>query len=103
LKTVSPDELRPKVIQALIEMNIPNTTVGINGMQVPGGIEFDLVLPQSAVPNIKKALQKLTPHSNDSQDESSASESFSWYKVKSKRKLPEGKSQVVIWLAQPTN
>lgn len=103
LKTVSPDEVRPKVIQALNELNVPKTTAGINGMQVPGGIEFDLVLPQSVVPNLKKALQKLSPHSNEGQEESAASASFSWYKVKSKRKLPDGTSQVVIWLAQPTN
>lgn len=99
LKTVSPDELRPQVVKALNELKVPMNTPGIGGIKVPGGIEFDLVLPQSIVADIKHTLQKLTPASHE--DTKSNLSSFSWYRVKSKRKLPEGKSQVVIWLAQP--
>lgn len=93
LKTVSPDDFRPQVIKALTEMGIPPTTDGIAGTQVPGGIEFDLTLPQDKVQKIKTAMENLSP--------SPASENFSWYRVKSKRQLPEGSSQVVIWLSQP--
>jgi hypothetical protein len=121
LKTVSPDEIRPVIVKTLTDLKIPTSTPGLGGVQVPGGIEFDLILPQSDVPNIKKALEKISPRlsgpthgsatatavsthaKKDSSDETeeSASENFSWYKVKSKRKVPEGKSQVVIWLSQP--
>jgi hypothetical protein len=103
LKTVSPDEMRPQIVKALQELNIPTDTPGLGGTQVPGGIEFDLTLPQSAVPNIKRALQKLSPKSVENDEESEGPQTFSWYKVKSKKKLPDGKSQVVIWLSQPAH
>ena len=97
LKTVSPDELRPRVILALRKLNIPADTPGLGGNQVPGGIEFDLILAQSFVPEIKHALQRLAPESIAETEPGT----FSWYKVHSKRKIPDGKSQVVIWLSQP--
>jgi hypothetical protein len=103
LKTVSPDEIRPQVVKVLQELKVPSDTPGLGGTQVPGGIEFDLVLPQEFVPNVMRALQKLAPRSPNGSDETENPDTFSWYKVKSKRKLPDGKSQVVIWLAQPTS
>jgi hypothetical protein len=103
LKTVSPDELRPQVVKALTELGLPSTLQGLGGVQVPGGIEFDLVVPQSTVANLKHALEKLTPRPTEGNSDSSAeNKNFSWYRVKSKRKLSEDKSQVVIWLAQPS-
>lgn len=112
LKTVTPDELRPQVVKTLIALGVPSQTPGLAGLQVPGGIEFDLVLPQNFVLNIKQELQKLAtkslikPISSESnidhQSEEKENNHFSWYRVKSRRKLPEGKSQVVIWLSQPT-
>ncbi|MEO7162125.1 MAG: hypothetical protein ABI041_04330, partial [Bdellovibrionia bacterium] len=101
LKTVSPDELRPQVIKALQELKIPANTRGLSGTQVPGGIEFDLILPQSIVPNIKYALEKVIPGAVGSKEYPRGSEIFSWYKVKSRKKLPTGTSKVVIWLSQP--
>jgi hypothetical protein len=101
LKTVSPDELRPKVIQALQELNIPAKTPGLAGSQVPGGIEFDLILPLEIVPNIKHALEKVIPGAVGGKEFPVGSEIFSWYKVKSRKKIPEGMSKVVIWLSQP--
>lgn len=101
LKTVSPDEMRPQVVKALTELGIPMNTPGMGGTQVPGGIEFDMVLPLSQVQNIKHAIQKLAPKTSEESSDQPGSENFTWYKVKSRRKLPEGKSQVVIWLAQP--
>jgi hypothetical protein len=101
LKTVSPDELRPQVIKALQELSIPATTRGIAGTQVPGGIEFDLILPQTIIPNIKSALEKVIPGAVGNKDYPVGSEIFSWYKVKSRKKLPKGMSKVVIWLSQP--
>ena len=100
LKTVSPEELRPQVIKALTELKLPSNTAGLGGIRVPGGIEFDFVLPVALVPEIKAALQKLAPNS-DKAIHIGESDNFTWYKVKSKRDLPAGKSQVVIWLAQP--
>lgn len=101
LKTVSPDEIRPQIIKALTEMKIPANTPGLGGVKVPGGIEFDLILPQGHVANIKHALEKLVPKSAEPPNEKAGTGNFSWYRVKSKHQLPEGMSKVVIWLAQP--
>jgi hypothetical protein len=101
LKSVSPDELRPLVIRALTALEVPATTPGLQGMKVPGGIEFDLLLPQALVPKIKNALQKISPPLPVRVNEVPGAESFTWYRVKSRRKVPEGRSQVVIWLSQP--
>lgn len=91
LKTVSPDEMRRTIIQALMDLKLPATTPGLGGLKVPGGVEFDLALPLSMVIPVKIAIEKLAPKASE----------FSWYKVKSRTKIPLGKAQVVIWLAQP--
>lgn len=104
LKTVSPDEMRKQVIKALtVDLHIPMNTPGIGGVQVPGGIEFDLLLPKENVPGIKQTLEKLAPHLPENVNPMPGTETFSWYMVKSKQEIPEGKSQVVIWLTQPPN
>jgi hypothetical protein len=101
LKTVSPDELRPQVIKALQELGIPPKTRGMNGNQVPGGIEFDLFLPPETMPSLKQALEKIVPGGAATKDLPAGSEIFTWYKVKSRKRLPEGMAKVVIWLSQP--
>ena len=77
------------MIKTLTELGIPQST-GLGGMQVPGGIEFDLILPDASVPNIKHSLSKLTPRLSEQSNSAAAPgpDNFSWYKVKSKRKCP---------------
>lgn len=101
LKTVSPDELRPLVVKALTELKIPPTAPGLGGIQVPGGIEFDLIVPETIVSELKEVLHKLVAKPGEVRTDSEKSENFSWYRVHSKQKLPDGKSKVVIWLSQP--
>ncbi len=100
LKTVSPDELRPQVIQILTHLKLSMTLPGMEGIEVPGGIEFDLLLPKGLVSSLKQALQSLAVQSLETGPLPKI-EPFSWYRIQSKRKLPEGKAQVIIWLAQP--
>lgn len=101
LKSVSPDEIRPLVVSTLLKLGIPTTTEGIQGTLVPGGIEFDFFLTPTLIPTLKTELQKLAPA-----DKKAApgllgmTDSFSWYRMKSKKKIPPGKSQVVIWISQ---
>ena len=130
LKTVSPDELRPQVARVLKDLNIPVKAAQSYGVQVPGGIEFDVMVPSETVAELQKALEKLVPPSiNVASHDSSAlgsevahadapplsettqgisgkpfgGDQFTWYRVKSKKPIPAGKSKVVIWLAQPTH
>jgi hypothetical protein len=105
LKTDSPHEIRTKVVETLTQLNISADTPGLGGKEAPGGIQFDLLVPQAAVPTIKHQLQNLLSHAAKPQSESvnprvASNEPFTWYKNKSKRPIPAGKARVVIWLSQ---
>ena len=112
-------------MKVLAQLKISGEGRAQGGLQVPGGIEFDLIVSESIVPELRTALHKLVARPEDqlsqngqsdpsdsSEDNSSSNEHehekqnaksdhFSWYRVHSKQKLPEGKSKVIIWLAQP--
>jgi anti-sigma factor RsiW len=100
LKTDSPHEFRPKVVQLLAELKIPAGTPGLGGIEAPGGIQFDLLLPQTVVSGLKKQLQKIAPPTPEGLANSPSGETFTWYKNKSKRPVPDGLTHVVIWLSQ---
>lgn len=100
LKTDSPHEFRPKIVATLTSLKVPSDTPGLGGIEAPGGIQFDLVLAQSVVPGLKKQLQSMAPKPPEELADSPAGETFTWYKNKSKRSVPEGKTRVVIWLSQ---
>jgi hypothetical protein len=72
----------------------------IKGVNAPGGIQFDLLVPQSAVARLKQELLQLAPPPPDGLADTPAGETFTWYKIKSKRKIPAGKARVVIWISQ---
>ncbi len=102
IRTDSPREIRSKVVQALKEVRIPEDTPGFGGIEAPGGIQFDLLIPKSAVAQLKQSLQKIGSSSRNLQGISSSSSTgaFTWYKNKSRRAIPHGKARVVIWLSQ---
>lgn len=100
LKTDSPHEIRPQVIKILTELHIPAETEGLGGVEAPGGIQFDLLVPSSVVPSLKRQLETLAPKAPAELADSPAGETFTWYMNKSKHKLPEHKTRVVIWLSQ---
>jgi hypothetical protein len=97
LKTDAPALVRNQILKTLKDVGIPESTPGIGGVEAPGGIQFDLLVPQSAIPQLKVLLEKLagTPSAN-----LPFSETFTWYKNRSKKPIPNGMSRVVIWLSQ---
>lgn len=99
LKSDSPGEMRPQIIKTLSELGVPATLAGLNGIEAPGGIQFDLVLAQSVVTNLKHHLQKMAPLTPNA-TQASSKEPFTWYKKKSRTPIPEGKARVVIWISQ---
>jgi hypothetical protein len=107
LKTDSPEDMRPKVYKILRELNVTSDTPGIGGIKAPGGIQFDLIVNQAIVPQIKTQLQRLlgaaakaAPHAKTTGAiDAMAQDPFTWYKVKSRRILAQGKARVVIWLS----
>jgi hypothetical protein len=100
MKTDSPHEIRPKIVQLLTDLNIPTSTPGLGGTEAPGGIQFDLLLPQSVVPALKKQLQRLAPPTPEGLLTSTIGGTFTWYKNRSKHPIPAGQTHVVIWLSQ---
>lgn len=108
LKTDSPHDLRPKVVQLLRGVDLPANLPGIGGIEAPGGIQFDIIAPQEIVAKIKTELQHIAGDSSIRSLESRtvnplnslSSDAFTWYKVKSRRTIPQGKARVVIWLSQ---
>lgn len=100
MKTDSPHEIRPRIVQLLTDLNIPTSTPGLGGTEAPGGIQFDLMLPQSVVPGLKKQLQRLAPPTPEGLAGSPVGETFTWYKNRSKHPIPSGQTHVVIWLSQ---
>lgn len=104
LRTDSPQDLRPKITTLLKTLSseagdsAPSSKA--EGVNAPGGIQFDLVLQQSAIPKLKRQLFELAPPTPDGLADTPAGETFTWYKIKSKRALPKGKVRVVIWISQ---
>ncbi len=101
IKTVAPDELQPQITRLMIKLGLPASTPGLAGTQVPGGVEFDFIAPQSKVAEIKQALEDITPRPESSRQAPVDLKNFTWYKVKAKKPIPDQTSQVVIWLSQP--
>jgi hypothetical protein len=101
LKTDSLREMQPRIVAILVGLDVPKETPGIGGIEAPGGIQFDLVVPSSAVASLMAQLKKLPTSSRDAAADSVGTPTaFTWYKNKSKRKLANGKARVVIWLSQ---
>ncbi len=100
LKTDSPAELRPKIVEAITSLRVAEDTPGIGGIEAPGGIQFDLIVPKGVIPALRGKLQKLAPKAPPELASSPAGTTFTWYKNRSKRPIPSGKTRIVIWISQ---
>jgi hypothetical protein len=103
LKSDNPHEIRPKIVQLLGSVVVStgqDSSQTYGGIEAPGGIQFDLLVPKSAVPGLKKDLQKITPKAPEDISDTPMGETFTWYKVKSRKPIPAGQTRVVIWLSQ---
>jgi hypothetical protein len=85
--------------QAIAKLNIEN----IKPTTVPGGVQFDFILPVDQVIPLKTTLEQKT---YEIQEKNSAappgsSANFSWYKKKnmSTRKIPASHVQIIIWIS----
>ncbi len=104
LKTDSPHEVQPKIVLLLKSLGVAAETPGLGGTEAPGGIQFDVLLPTQIVANLKAGLKKLAAPTVtnvvDAPENQGPTATFTWYRNKSKRKIPAGKARVVIWLSQ---
>lgn len=98
IKTDSPAQMRLKIIKSFQNIGLSNETAGLSGIEAPGGIQFDILVPQSSVAQIKKELETQIPTTD--KDIENFTELFTWYKNRSKKPIPTGMARVVIWLSQ---
>jgi hypothetical protein len=83
-----------------MDLKVPANTPGIGGIEAPGGIQFDLIVPQTIIPDLKQALEKIAPAPPKELADSPFGETFTWYKKKTKTPIAVGQTHLVIWLAQ---
>ncbi len=98
VKTDSPSLVRAKIMKSFAEIGIPSTTAGFSGVEAPGGIQFDILVPTSSVQSIKSNLEKVAAQQSD--PSANFNDAFTWYKNRSKKPIPNGTTRVVIWLSQ---
>jgi hypothetical protein len=104
IRTDSPQDLRGKIQEILLQAGTAPTSRMIHGFVAPGGIQFDVLVPADSIPKIQEALKSLSDE-HSPPEEASASDSpyptqpFTWYRNRSKRPLPSGAARVVIWLS----
>jgi hypothetical protein len=102
LKTDSPKALRLKVIDVFNELKISDKTLGFNGIEAPGGIQFNMLVDRSLISELRSRLEILVIVKTEKGSESASNpdKPFTWFKNKSAKKIPQGYSRVVIWLSQ---
>ena len=107
IKTDSPREMRPKITKLLTELHALEKTENslglpheLQGTEAPGGIQFNLLVSKTIISELKQKIQNIQVSSSLHPKGGLSKENFTWYKSKSKRFIPSGKTRVVIWLSQ---
>jgi hypothetical protein len=109
LKTHSPKEIRQLIIQHLKTARVIQPGKGAEGIEAPGGIQFDFLIPRESLGPLRDFL-KQTVSGSDKTPAGGARESnqraslesalFTWYRGKSATPIPTGQAKVIIWLSQ---
>lgn len=100
LRTENPKETRNQLIAYFNQLKIPSDTAGLQGLLVPGGIQFNLIIAKEFVLPIKQKLESLERKHENVPEAKQAQQNFAWYRNKSKTPIEPGKTRVVIWLSQ---
>jgi hypothetical protein len=111
LKTDTPIETAKAVETLLKERGAKSTRnpqAPAQGLRVPGGIQFDLAVPSSAILEVKDSLnalvetneQAIASRTNTEARIENGKTHFTWYRSPAKKKVPVGHSRVVIWISQ---
>ncbi len=107
IKTDSPREMRPKIVSLLLAQGLSKDTAGLGGVEAPGGIQFDLLVNSSVIANLRVQLRRVatstaagSADATETMDATGSTPTFTWYKNKSRRAIPAGKSRIVVWLSQ---
>ncbi len=99
IRTDSPEDLREMVKEYLSKIDSMKNVTGTDGIKAPGGIQFNLIVPKKVVQGLKNKMHVIAnTFIGDSTGENN--EIFTWYKIKSRKRIPQGQTRVVIWLSQ---
>lgn len=109
IKTPSPKELRPEILKVLQSVQAEFSPLKKGGVEAPGGIQFDALIPKDKSLALKDQLQELARlHQSEppegatpaAAEVNTSHAQFTWYKNRAKKPMPAGKTRVIIWLSQ---
>lgn len=102
IKTESPMEMRPKIIQLLQSTDVASGNPAFRGIDAPGGIQFDLLVPKESVLQFREEIDRLAQEflKDTGNLNLSLNQIFTWYRSRSKKPIPAGKTRIIIWLSQ---
>lgn len=75
----------------------------LSGLEVPGGVQFQMQVPEQLADEIKSALEALGSPAQMASSPSATAKGllpFAWYKTRSRQPLGEGMAKIVIWIPQ---
>lgn len=100
-KSESPKELEKVVLEKLVQLQVSEPLP--KGIIAPGGIQIDFQTPRSTILQIRDEMtalsERYTPQ-NPTIKSGVQSQAFAWYRNRSRKPIPPGKSRVVIWISQ---
>jgi len=106
IKTHSPKELRQQIVSYLKKAALAAPGPAASGIEAPGGIQFDFIIPKSALGPLRDYLRsiaeaRIPPAPQKARPNASLeSAPFTWYRGRNATSLPAGQAKVIIWLSQ---
>lgn len=97
----SPEEVRPLIAAALSKLKYQLKEKEKNGVTVPGGIQFTFFLPSKMIPELMEKVEKIALSIDQVRTPGiRTKKTFTWFKSRSRKRVPRGKTHVFIWLSQ---
>lgn len=102
IRTESPKDFRKSLMAEFKRLGISEKTEGFSGVSVPGGIQFNLLVPSQFILEIKDYLQKnaTLQASGTKPSIAPSNRPFAWFKTKSRSPVDANHTRIVIWFSQ---
>lgn len=100
-KSESPRELEKIISEKLVQLQVSDPQP--KAVIAPGGIQIDFTLPRSRVLEVRDEMTALSDRyspQNPTIKSGIQSQAFAWYRNRSRKPIPPGKSRIVIWISQ---
>ena len=102
IKTESPREMRSKIVALLQNLDLTTNTSDVRGKEAPGGIMFDLLLTKDGVLKFRTEIDKIAQEilKETGSANLALNQIYTWYRSRSKKPIPSGRTRIIIWLSQ---